>query len=110
MDEILSRECTLRINVNTTKVTVCNKHGKSSMNLLLSRKKIEEVRELTYLGSKFTKDGKSKRELIKQAVKVAFNSNWKLLTSKEIPLGTRTGFFKSYVWSAALYGLSLIHI
>ena len=55
------------------------------MNILLNGEKMEEVREFTYLGTKITEDGTSKRNIFSRMgqIKVLFNllevGNYQLL-------------------------------
>lgn len=63
MYEILSEECSVTINIAETKVImICGINAK--LNILLKGQKLEEVGKFIYLGSIFTKDGKSKKDII----------------------------------------------
>ena len=74
----MSKEYNLRINVNKTKAIVFSKHVQ---NEYISEREKGRGSKRVHLGSKITKDGKNKREILSRIgeAKVAFNSRWKLL-------------------------------
>ncbi|KDR23911.1 hypothetical protein L798_10261, partial [Zootermopsis nevadensis] len=66
---------------------------------------VEEVKEFCYLGSKITKDGRSKDDIknrLAQAKRAFFKKRSLLVSNIDLVLGKI--FLKLYVWSTALYG------
>lgn len=105
-EEVLSEEYNLKINIKKTKVMACSNDGRTKANIKLNGEMIEEVDEFVYLGSRITKDGRSKDDIISRIrqAKVAFNSKHGLLTNKGIHRDTRIMCLKSFIWIIALYG------
>ena len=106
IDEVLRKKYRVKINKNKTKVMKCSRNNKDGLlNVKIGGEKIMEVEEFCYLGSRITKDGRSRSDIkcrIAQA-KRAFSKKYNLFTSK-INLNVRKRFLKVYVWSVALYG------
>jgi|AKYZ01.1.fsa_nt_gi Reverse transcriptase (RNA-dependent DNA polymerase). len=106
MDERLGVEYNLRVNIEKTAVMMCERRRETRLNVVLRGKRLRQVEEFTYLGSKITEDGRCERDIksrIAQA-KLAFGKARQVLTSKSITQETRKRFLRNYVWSVALYG------
>lgn len=87
MDKTL-RTSEMRMNSVKTKILVCARDPKVNADVYIGskKKKLEQVEEMVYLGSKITSDGKSVRET-KQRIalaKTAFSEKHKLFTSKNL--------------------------
>ena len=54
---------------------ICGRKENLKLNIALRGETLQDVREFTYLGSKITKDGRSKRDIISRInqAKIAFN-------------------------------------
>ena len=54
----------LKINQKKTKILVCSKREEAKTNIKLGKHKLEEVKEFSYLGSRISSDGRSKKEIV----------------------------------------------
>jgi hypothetical protein len=77
---------------------VCSRDENTHTQVKINVQILEEVQEFTYLGSKTTKHGRSKKETASR-IKQAKNA----FTSKNTTLHIRKNLVKAYVWSTALY-------
>lgn len=108
MDSVMKREYHLKINRNKTKALKCGKgdgEEDTDIQIHLGDQILPAVGNFNYLGSKITKDGRSREDIksrIAQAKK-AFMKKRDLLESK-INLGVRKKLLKTLIWSIALYG------
>ncbi|VVC42546.1 Reverse transcriptase domain [Cinara cedri] len=96
----------MKINSKKMKILVCTKDPKIKAKIYIGRKKLEQVEEMVYLGSKITYNCKSTRET-KQRIslaKIAVSKKHKLFTSTKLLLNIKKGLIKTYVWSVAAYG------
>ena len=83
---------------------MCRKREEAKANIKLGKHKLEEVKEFSYLGSRITNDGRSKKEIasrIAQA-KRAFYKNKNLLTAENTSIEVRKQFIRCYIWSIFL--------
>ena len=105
MEKILNSGYRMKINKGKTKVMVCNRCEHKDLDVKIGKEKIQEVSEFCYLGSKITKDGRSKKDIVCRIAqaKIAFYEKINLFRSK-INLEIKKQFLKTYVWSVALYG------
>lgn len=55
MEEVLNKDYNLKINIKKTKVIVCSKNRRTSMNVRIKGEETGEVGEFTYLGSRITR-------------------------------------------------------
>lgn len=99
----------MTINTKMTKVLVCSRNNNIRARIhLQNHQAIDQVEEFIYLGSIVSKDGKSKKEIMKRIsqAKISFNQKRRLFTSKNISIPTRINHLKTYVWSImlCLYG------
>ena len=83
MERTMAR-CPLKINKKKTKILVCSKRGEAKTNINLGKQKLEEVEEFSYLGSRITNDGRSKKEIVSSIAqaKRAFYKKKNLLTAE----------------------------
>ena len=105
LENVLNESYSMRINKSKTKVMVCNRCEHKNLDIKIGTEKIQEVEEFCYLGSKITKDGRSKRDIkcrIAQA-KIALYEKINLFRSG-IDVNIKKQFLKTYIWSVALYG------
>ena len=75
-------------------------------HLLVNGQAIRQVKQLSYLGSIFTSDGRCDTE-IKRRIGVAKKASKDLaniLTNRKVKLDTRKRILTSYKWSVLLYG------
>ncbi|VVC30385.1 Endonuclease/exonuclease/phosphatase,Reverse transcriptase domain [Cinara cedri] len=106
MEETLLNELSMKINTQKTKVLVCSRNNNITTRIhLQNNQKIKKVEEFAYLGSIISKDGRSKKEIVKRIcqAKIAFNKKSGLFTSKSISVRTRINLLMTYVWSIMLY-------
>uniref|UniRef100_A0A8D9DT62 Craniofacial development protein 2 n=1 Tax=Cacopsylla melanoneura TaxID=428564 RepID=A0A8D9DT62_9HEMI len=98
----------LKINAKKTKAMVVSKRYDQNMtaNIKLKNERIEHVQEFCYLGSLITYENKSKKEIRRRIAlaKQAFERKKALLTNKNLSIGTKKKFIKTYIWSLLLYG------
>ena len=102
------KEFGMKINVKKTKTMVVSRNAVvPRMNIVLDGQRVEQVAHFTYLGQKFTENGKCDDEIksrIEQA-RVAFNSMRDILCCRKLSLSSRMRILKCYVWSTLLYGV-----
>ncbi|XP_068082188.1 uncharacterized protein [Anabrus simplex] len=104
MDEALGKECKMKINKSKTKVMGCSRtETGDAVNIRLGNEVLKEVDEYCYLGSKITKDGRSKGDLNCRLAQARKSFLKKLLTSN-MDIGIINRFLKTFIWSVALYG------
>ena len=103
----------IKINIKKTKVMVVSKRDHNQrMDIKLSNKDIEQVKEFAYLGSNISFDGRNDKE-IRRRIAIANQSLEKikkLITNSKISIDIRKRFVKCYVWSTLLYGCELWNI
>ena len=94
----------LKINKKKTKILVCSKREEAKTNIKLGKHKLEEVKEFSYLGSRITSDGRSKKEIVSriaQAKRVFYKKNF--LTPENTSIEVRKQFIRCYIWCMFLY-------
>ncbi|XP_025417940.1 uncharacterized protein LOC112688792 [Sipha flava] len=107
MEETLLNELSMKINAQKTKVLVCSRNNNITTRIhLQNNQEIKQVEEFAYLGSIISKDGRSKKEIVKRIcqAKLAFNKKRGLFTSKSTSVRTRINLLMTNVWSIMLYG------
>ena len=63
MEEVLNREHILKVNIRNRKVNVSSYRWKTEVNVLLNRRKTQEVEKFSYLESNIIKDRWSERDI-----------------------------------------------
>jgi len=106
LDRVYREEYGLKINKSKTKVMKSSREDDNvPMNVKIGGVQVDEISEFIYLGSKITRDGRSKVDIKSRLAqgRSAFYKKKSLLVSN-IDLGIRKTFLQQYVWSTALYG------
>ena len=97
--------CNRKINIGKTKPIACRtKSGKKPLNIKIDNKKIGEISELCYLGSRITRDclfNADIRSRIGQAKKASAKRPQLLVSNIDLEIGKK--LLKTHVWSMALY-------
>ena len=75
------------------------------MNITISGRKVDQVKQFTYLGSVISNDAYSTREIKTRIAlaKNAFSKHSRTLTAKKLKQSLRKRLVKCLVWSVALY-------
>ena len=104
----VGKEFGMKINIKKTKIMVVSKNKVvPRVDIILDGQTVEQVSSFTYLGQKFTENGKCDEEIkcrIGQA-RAAFNSLRNVLCCRKLSLTSRSRLLKCYVWSTLLYGV-----
>lgn len=107
LERIMKNEYNMKLNKKKTKVMICTKQdNRNYRDIMVDGEAIQQVEQFPYLGSIITKDGRSKKEIIKriQQAKRAFINKKNLLTSGKLSNETKIKFIQTYIWSVATYG------
>ena len=84
-------------------MVVSKRDHNQRMDIKLSNKDIEQVKDLTYLGSNISCDGRNDKE-IRRRIAISNQSLEKLIINSKISIDIRKRFVKFYVWSTLLNG------
>ena len=108
MDQLVSvsQDYGMRINVKKTKVMKISKEGTGKVNITVDTTRIEQVKELCYLGSLITEDNYRCHHEVRRRIcmgKDAFNKSKELLRGKT-SFDLKKRLVHSCEWSVALYG------
>src|SRR3989442_1013147 len=95
----------MKINVQKTKTMIVRWDGGGVVNITVDGQRIEQVKNLKYLGSVITKDGRSHSDVkVRIAIaKDAFNKGKELLT-KGLCRTLKKRMIKVLMWPIVLYG------
>ena len=95
----------IKINIKKTKVMVLSKRDHNQrMDIKLSNKDIEQVKDFTYLGRNISCDGRNDKEIRRRIAipNQSLQKVKKLITYSKISIDIRKRFVKCYIWSTLL--------
>ena len=109
MDVVVRGSESRGLSINASKTQVINiSKGDTQVpaNILANNQQLKQVRNLKYLGSTISEDGRGDSDVNSRlaTAKTAFNKVEPLLVNRSILLSLRKQFLKTYVWSTMLYG------
>ena len=102
---VSAKNLDIKINVKKIKSMVVSRKGENTVNIIVERQRVEQVKRFKYLGSLITEDGRCIED-VKQRIgmaKDAFNKRRELLT-RSMSKGLKKRMIKTLVWPVALYG------
>uniref|UniRef100_A0A8D8RFD8 Craniofacial development protein 2 n=1 Tax=Cacopsylla melanoneura TaxID=428564 RepID=A0A8D8RFD8_9HEMI len=105
MDEVLTEQYHMKINMSKTEILMCSKETEE-LNIQIKNITVKQTKSFKYLGSCITEDGKSTNDIVQRIAqaKAAFHKKKTLFCSNNMNIELRKQLIKSLVWSVALYG------
>lgn len=97
----------LDLNIKKTKVLVISKQHDTTANVTVRGVRLEQVRQIKYLGCLINNDGDNHTEIRSriECARAAFNKMRKVLCSRDLRLPLRIRLLRCYVFSILLYGV-----